>query len=98
MDSEKYKNLLHLRTILHSMERDLGLDGLSKVELDVLLVARSLTKKLGDVVTSHDIRHHTMIEPIAQATFHRALRSLVDRGFMRNADGTKSKAYVVQND
>ncbi len=96
MDPKKYENLFNLKSILRSMEQDLGLDELSGTELDVLLVAQSLTRKVGDVVTSHDIRSHRFIEMFAPATFHRALRGLVDRGLLRKADGAKTKSYIVQ--
>mgnify|MGYP000953311508 CR=1 FL=1 len=58
---EKYATLLNLRTLLHSMEHDLGLDDLSQAELDVFLVAQSMTRTMDDVVTSSDIRNHDLV-------------------------------------
>lgn len=95
---EQYKILLDLRRMLHSMEHDLGFDDLSSSEVEVLLVARSLTRKVGDVVTSKEIRSHEMIEPLAPATYHRALRALLDRGLLFKAKGAKTKSYVVKLD
>lgn len=95
MDNDKYKNLLHLRIILYGMERDLGLGDLSKAEMDIFLVAQSLTKSAGDVVRSHDLRNHEFTAPLAPATFHRGLRSLLNRGLLRKADGSKAKDYIV---
>lgn len=98
MNREKFISLLHLRTILYGMERDLGLGDLSKAEMDIFLVAQNLTKSAGDVVRSHDLRNHEFTESLAPATFHRGLRSLLSRGLLRRADGRKAKDYVVKAD
>ena len=95
MNLEKCENLFHLKTVLRSMEQDMGLGELPDTEVDVLLVAQSLTKKIGDVVTSQNIRTHDLVHSLAPATFHRALRALVDRGLLFRADGAKTKSYVV---
>ena len=92
---EKYATLLNLRTLLHSMEHDLGLDDLSQAELDIFLVAQSMARKIGDVVTSNDIRTHDLVKSCAPATYHRALRTLLERGFLRKAEGSKAKSYIV---
>jgi len=92
---DKFNYILQLKTLLLSMERELGLDDLSGPELDILLVARSLTSRLGGVVTSNEIRNHDLVKSFAPATYHRALRNLVERGFLKRAAGSKAKSYIV---
>ena len=94
---EKFKILLDLRTLCVSMERDLGLDALSGPERDIFLAAQSLTSKIGDVVTSHDIREHDLVKSFAPATYHRALRHLVELGLLCKAPGAKAKSYVLSD-
>ena len=94
---EKFKYILQLRTLLLSMEQELGLDDLSGPELDIFLVARSLTSRLGEVVTSKEIRDHDLVKSFAPATYHRALRNLVERGFLQRAAGSKAKSYIVSD-
>jgi hypothetical protein len=92
---EKLEALCNLRAISRSMELELGLDGLGQVELDVLLAAQSLNDIPGGVVTSNEMRQHRLVADFPPATFHRALRSLIDRGYLKKAEGAKAKSYVV---
>lgn len=84
--------------MLHQMERDLGLDRLSRSERDVLLAANSLTETPGKPVKSEQIRNHRLVKGLAQATFHRTLKSLLELGLIKRAGGSKAKHYVVNFD
>jgi DNA-binding MarR family transcriptional regulator len=90
--------LLELRSMLHAMEKDFGLDDLSPVELDVLLAAHAAARKTGATISSDEIRKEGLAEGIAQATFHRALKSLLQKGLLAKADGFKARHYVVSAD
>ncbi|WP_367880213.1 hypothetical protein [Sulfitobacter sediminis] len=92
----KLASIFELRSILRQMEKDVGLDGLSSTEKDVLLAAHSLTERPGDVIESDQIRNHEFIEGKPPATFHRAMRKLLELGLLKRADGYKSKRYVVR--
>lgn len=91
----KYSALENLRALLRSMERDLGLEDLSAVELDVFLAAQSVASEDDALLTSAQLRNHELVEDIPPATFHRALKSLVQRGYLKKADGSKAKTYVL---
>lgn len=84
--------------MLREMEADVGLDALTAAEMDVLLAAHSVTGELGEVVTSEQIRQHDLASGLAQATYHRALRSLVGLGLLEKARGYKARHYVVRAD
>lgn len=77
------------------MERDLGLDDLSAVELDVFLAARSVASKEDAILTTTQLRSHELVSDFPPATYHRALRSLVERGYLKKAKGSKAKTYVL---
>jgi len=84
--------------MLYQMERDIGLDHLSRVERDVFLAAHALTSAPGAPVQSEQIRSHRLVQGIAQATYHRALKSLLEVGLLERAGGSRAKHYVVRSD
>jgi DNA-binding MarR family transcriptional regulator len=92
---EKLEALCNLRALSRSMEYELGLDDLGQVELDILLAAQSLNPPPNGVVTSNDMRQHKLVAGFPPATFHRALRSLIDRGYLKKAEGAKAKSYIL---
>ena len=93
----KLSALFELRCMLRDMERDFGLQDLSAVEMDVFLAAHAVKGSAGNEVTSDQIRRHELVSGLAQATYHRALRSLVNLGLMEKAEGSKSKNYLVHS-
>jgi hypothetical protein len=95
---DKLKSIFELRNMLHQMELDIGMGDLSRVERDVLLAAHMLTDNLGDSVETDQIRGHLFVNTLSPATYHRALRSLLDYGFLEYAAGAKSKQYVLRSD
>ena len=94
----KLSALVELRCMLLEMERDIGLSDLSTTERDVFLAAHALSKEGGEAVSSDRIRRHALVADLAQATYHRALRSLVGSGLIEKAAGYKSRHYVVRGD
>ena len=90
--------LFELRSMLREMEQQIGLNELTSVEMDVFLAAHALSGADGEIVTSDDIRKHDLTSGIAQASYHRALRSLLSLGLLEKAKGYKSRHYQVRND
>ncbi|WP_102108767.1 hypothetical protein [Oceaniglobus roseus] len=91
-------SIFELRTMLRELERDMGFDGLNRTERDVILAAHSLSRRPGDIVSSDVLRSHTLLEPVAQATFYRAVGKLVGLGLLVRAENTKAKSYVLRRD
>jgi hypothetical protein len=86
-----------LYCMLRQMEQDVGLQELSGAEVDVFLAAHAATGTGGGgSVTSDQIRQHELAASLAQATYHRALKSLVSMGLLEKADGYKTRHYVVR--
>ncbi len=90
--------LFELRSMLREMEQQIGLNELTSVEMDVFLAAHALSGADGEIVTSDDIRKHDLTSGIAQASYHRALRSLLSLGLLEKAEGYKSRHYHVRDD
>lgn len=95
---EKLKSIIQLRKILREMEKDVGFDELSTTERNILLVAYSFSSKREDIVKSSQIRNHDLVRLVPQATYHRALRSLLRHGFLERASNSKAKSYIVRTD
>lgn len=95
---DRLRAIFELRDMLRQMERDIGLEDLSAAEKDVFQAVHGLTKSPGQMVRSEQIRTHPLVEGIAQATFHRALRSLLDLGFLQRPEGVRAKHYIVRAD
>ena len=94
----KLSTLSTLRYMLREMERDVGLETLSEPEMDVFLAATALAGDEGGVVTSDEIHNHQLASGLAQATYHRALKSLLALGLLENAEGYKTRLYIVRSD
>lgn len=92
---DKFKEISELRAILMEMERDVGLDGLTNAEKDVFLAAQTLAQNPSAIVASNEIRNHRHVKVLSQAAYHRILRTLLARGLLGRAEGSKSNAYVV---
>lgn len=77
------------------METTLGLVELSPNERDVLYAINEVSAGVLRAARSDAIRAHPLAAAIPQATYHRALKSLVQRGLVQHAPDTKAGAYVV---
>jgi len=95
---DKLSSIFELREMLRELERDVGLESLSRTERDVLLAAHSLSDQQGDIVSSEQLRSHTLLESVAQATLYRAIRTLLGLGLLERAAETKARSYVVRGD
>lgn len=91
----KYLVMCNLRTLMRSMELELGLEDLSAAELDVFLAAQSIGSDEDAVITTTELRSHDLVSVFPPATYHRALRALVERGYLKKAKGAKAKTYVL---
>lgn len=90
--------VLELRCILLSMEKSIGLDNLSDVEMDVLLSAHAVGSEPGARIASHEIREHPLAAALTKPTYHRVLRLLLQRGLLVKAQGSRSTYYVLNQE
>ena len=83
-----------LRELLQQMEGDLGLTDLSRFERDLLYAVRMLAGSSGVAATA-DLRAHPLVADMTQPTFHRALRTLIDRGLIRRLGEERARYAMV---
>ncbi len=86
--------LTELRKLLLDMEQTLGLTDLSTVERDIYYAANELSR--GEIgVRTIGLIEHDLLKRVSRPTFFRALKSLVNKGYLsQQADG-KRGLYLV---
>lgn len=89
------KSVSQLRALLFDMEKSLGLVELSPNERDVLYAINEVSTGTPKAARSEAIRNHPLAAAIPQATYHRALKSLVQRGLIAHAPETRAGHYVM---
>ena len=89
------KSVSQLRALLFDMEKSLGLVELSPTERDVLYAINEVSTGTPKAARSEAIRNHPLAAAIPQATYHRALKSLVQRGLIAHAPETRAGHYVM---
>ncbi|MEH6836710.1 MULTISPECIES: hypothetical protein [Falsihalocynthiibacter] len=80
-----------LKKMLLGMEKDLGFDTLSESEKSILYAVIDLEG--GSAIHSSLIKSHELTDSLTKPTFHRALKSLVSKGYIIHEDGTKTGLY-----
>lgn len=86
--------LAELRKLLQSMERSLGLQDLSPVERDVYYAASEISKSDEEVRTVLLIEH-SLLQTVSRPTFFRALKSLVNKGYLSQGRASNRGRYLV---
>ena len=89
------KSVSQLRALLFDMEKALGLVELSPNERDVFYAINEVSTGTPRAARSEAIRNHPLAAAIPQATYHRALKSLVQRGLIAHAPETRAGHYVM---
>ena len=87
--------LAQLRMLLESMEQDLGLDQLSHNERDLLYAAQSLSGDTKEFVRSEELKNHRLLKSMTQPTYYRALKRLLELGFIELPSDKKTGFYRV---
>ena len=83
-----------LRRLLNQIENDSFASNLSNNELNILCAASEI-KKIYNEVESSALKSHDLVIKMKPATFHRALKSLVQKKFLEHFDGAKAKRYRI---
>jgi hypothetical protein len=91
----KKERLAALRSMLISMESEVGLDVLSEGQRD-LYYAACLSADEQYLVQSDDLRAHPMLQRMPRSTFFRLLRELISFGYLAPAGSPRSGKYLIK--
>lgn len=81
--------------MLWQMEVEVGLEDLSQPQKDVYYAA-CLVADEDQLVHSETVKRHPMLALMARPTFYRALKDLVDKGFLVIAGSRKDGRYLIK--
>ncbi|MDG1430283.1 MAG: hypothetical protein P8L68_10870 [Paracoccaceae bacterium] len=95
MSAQAYLSVAQLRELLLGMEQELGIGDLSQNEKDVLYAVQVAFNSVNGVAKSDDIRNHMLLQNMTQPTFHRSLKSLIQKGYVGHAPDTKAGSYIL---
>ena len=90
------EEIAKLRKLLYQIEQDSFVSGLSENEVKVLCAAYEIIKTDSQIQSSV-LKSHDFVIKMKPATFHRALKSLINKNFIKHIEGTKAKLYNVTN-
>lgn len=92
------KTLAQLLEMVAGLQRDLGLEDALPLERDILAAFGTLSEVEQSDVRTEALMEHPLLANVPKATFHRALRSLIERGYIQHAEGYKTGRYrLVQH-
>jgi F0F1-type ATP synthase beta subunit len=87
-----------LKSMLHAMERDLGLADLSASEKAILSAVSSLQSALdkNDFVSSRHIKSHPLCVDLPNPTFFRGLAGLLKKQYLVLPEGRSKGVYRLR--
>jgi DNA-binding MarR family transcriptional regulator len=94
MDQTIFAQIAQLRILLHNMETDLGLSTLSRNEKDIFLAFCAASN--AGTCTTERVRAQPTVRDVSQPTFHRALKRLIEKGFIEKSDDLPHGAYRIK--
>lgn len=95
MTGKEFSAFGKLMSLLVDMEQDLGLANLSDPERRVLSAIAAIAQNENVMVSSKQIKNGAICKELADATYYRALKGLIDRGYISVVDGRKTGLYKL---
>ena len=92
-DLSSYGKLL---LVVAEMEIDLGIAALSEAERRIMGSVGSLGSGLKEYISSKDIRESSLCEGLTDPTYYRALKHLLDLGYIEVKSGRKTGLYSLK--
>lgn len=91
-----FGSLAHLKELLLGMESDLGIRNLGAVQKDIVYAATILSET-NEKIETDDIRQHALLSGISRSSFFRALKDVVDAGYLNHCEGTQRSTYELSD-
>ncbi|NRP13205.1 hypothetical protein XMM379_000641 [Aliiroseovarius sp. xm-m-379] len=88
--------LAELRKLLLEMEKAIGIQDLSATERDLFYAASDLSLTQRGVKTTN-LQSHSLVANISRPTFFRTLKSLVNKGYLRQLESVGKGHYEVKS-
>jgi hypothetical protein len=92
---KRLASIAHLKELLLGMERDLGIDDLGSIQKDILYAATILSETNGTTVETDEIRKHALLAGVPRSSFFRAMKDVVDAGYLVHSNEKKRSTYSL---
>lgn len=89
------KKIAALRNMLWQMEVEVGLEKLSQPQKDVYYAA-CLAADENELVHSEAVKRQPLLAAMSRPTFYRALKELVEKGILVQANQSRDGRYMVK--
>ena len=86
--------LAQLKQLLFGLEKDLGIQDLGPVKQNILYAA-TLASNSDTTIETDSIRKHDLLTDVARSTFFKAIKELVDAGYLRHVEGAQRSHYIL---
>ena len=86
--------LAQLKQLLFGLEKDFGIQDLGVVKQNILYAA-TLVSNNDTPIETDSIRNHELLVQVARSTFFKAIKELVDTGYLRHVEGAQRSHYML---
>ena len=91
----RFASIAHLKELLLGMERDLGIDDLGSIQKNIVYAATILSETNGTTVETDEIRKHALLAGVPRSSFFRAMKDVVDAGYLVHSTEKKRSTYSL---
>lgn len=96
LDARIFSAMAQLRSVLRTLELELGLADLSKGEMDVLAAAIQIANSSkNNVASAPQILDHALVQQLGRSTIYRSITSLEERGFLVTSKPGHNSEYSL---
>lgn len=86
--------IAELKQLLLGMERDLGVDSLGAVQKNIVYAA-TLLAQADKPFKTDEIRKHELLAGVSRSSFFRALKDVVEAGYLSHVEGKQRSSYTL---
>lgn len=94
-NTTKLNGYAHMLAVLRSLEKEMGLTELTKLERNIL--ATLSLEEFKDGARTESLLNHNILDSPTQSSFYRALKRLRDRKFVDTVGDRKTGLYRLTN-
>lgn len=91
-----FEKIARLKQLLLGMEKDLGVDNLNSIQKNIVYAAALLSEN-SQTIETDEIRRHDLLEGVSRSSFFRALREVIDAGYLERGYGKQRSSFLLIN-
>ena len=92
-DNSKLNGYAHMLAVLRSLEKEMGLSGLTRLERNILAVLS--LEEFAQGARTESLLNHNILDSPTQSSFYRALKRLRENKFVDTVGDRKTGVYQL---